>query len=209
MDHRSFCVERDSVGDWPDTSAVSTGIINFEDWMALADPGSAPLDPVCFAVDKSPDGKVSIAAAGARADGLPHVEVIENKLGTRWVAPRLLELIERHKPIAVVCDDHGPVKSLVTEIESARIELTKLSASEVSTACSSLLDAVEERRLRHRGDVVLASAVKGAATRPLLDSWVWSRRNSSIDISPLVACTLAFHGFSTMEVAPEPFFAFA
>jgi hypothetical protein len=25
------------------------------------------------------------------------------------------------------------------------------------------------------------------------DSWLWSRKNSSVDISPLVAVTLAYH----------------
>jgi hypothetical protein len=33
--------------------------------------------------------------------------------------------------------------------------------------------------------------VKGAAKRPLGDAWAWSRKSSGVDISPLVAITLA------------------
>jgi phage terminase large subunit-like protein len=208
LDARSFAVERSSVGDWPDTSAVATGIIDFELWMRLEDMSSTLQDPVCFALDKSPDGKVSIAAAGKNADDLLHIEVVENKYGTRWVAPRLAELIERHEPMAVVCDDHGPVASLVAELEQEGIGLLKVSAGEHAEACGLLLDVVHEERLRHRGGPLMASAVKGAATRPLADAWVWSRKNSNVDISPLVASTLALHGFVTAERV-EPMVAWA
>jgi hypothetical protein len=46
----------------------------------------------------------------------------------------------------------------------------------------------------------LADAIRGAATRKLGDSWAWSRRNSSVDISPLVASTLALWGAATLEL---------
>jgi hypothetical protein len=41
------------------------------------------------------------------------------------------------------------------------------------------------------GTLDLWNAIRGAAVRPLGDSWAWSRKNSTVDISPLVACTLA------------------
>jgi hypothetical protein len=43
------------------------------------------------------------------------------------------------------------------------------------------------------------AAVAGAMTRPLGDAWAWSRKNSTVDISPLVACTLALWGLETLE----------
>jgi hypothetical protein len=45
--------------------------------------------------------------------------------------------------------------------------------------------------LRHRGRPELDAAVAGAEQRIVSDSWLWSRKNSSVDISPLVAVTLA------------------
>ena len=37
----------------------------------------------------------------------------------------------------------------------------------------------------------LVEAIKGAGTRALGDGWCWSRKSSRVDISPLVASTLA------------------
>ena len=51
-----------------------------------------------------------------------------------------------------------------------------------------------EKALRHLGGLELRQAVKGATKRPLGDAWAWSRRKSTVDISPLVAATLALWG---------------
>ena len=45
--------------------------------------------------------------------------------------------------------------------------------------------------LRHIGQGMLTAAVAGAKTRKLGDAWAWDRRGVSVDISPLVAATLA------------------
>jgi hypothetical protein len=40
----------------------------------------------------------------------------------------------------------------------------------------------------------LNDALAGARRRRLGDAWAWDRRDSTVDISPLVAATLARHG---------------
>jgi hypothetical protein len=45
--------------------------------------------------------------------------------------------------------------------------------------------------------------LKGATQRPLGDRWAWSRKNSSIDISPLVAVTLALWGVARQKPPPR------
>jgi hypothetical protein len=35
------------------------------------------------------------------------------------------------------------------------------------------------------------NALRGAVQRPLGDAWGWSRKNSTVDITPLVAGTIA------------------
>jgi hypothetical protein len=51
-------------------------------------------------------------------------------------------------------------------------------------------------------------AVRGAAKRPLSDSWAWSRKSSASDIVPLVACTNALWGFQVaQESSVEPMVA--
>ena len=189
MDPRTFAVERLGVGDWPDTSVDGSAVIDLVRWRSLVDPESRIDGRPVFAFDVTPDrSAASICAAGRRDDGLLHVEVIDCHPGTGWVAPRLAELRARHTPSAVVCDGASPAASLVDDVAGA-VEL--VGTPEYARACGVIFDAVEQDRLRHRGHPELEAAIRGAAKRPLTDAWAWSRKTSAVDISPLVAATLA------------------
>jgi hypothetical protein len=122
--------------------------------------------------------------------------------------PRLVELKSRHRPTKIVCDERGPVASLLPECEEAGLEVETFNASEMAAACSRMVDVVEERNCRHLGDDVLLSALKAAKTRSLGDAWAWSRRNSSANISPLVSVTLALSAAQTTHER-EPMLAWA
>jgi hypothetical protein len=192
MDPRTFAVERLGIGDWPAT----TGKVDvLEGWDELADPSSVVLDPVCFAFDVAPDrSSASISAAGKRPDGLAHVEVVENRRGTGWLVDRLVEVTGSHSPLAVLCDGIGPASSLVPELENRGVKVEPVNAREHANACGLIFDLVDQEKLRHLGTKEMKDALKGAVTRPLGDAWAWSRKNSTIDISPLVASTLALWG---------------
>ena len=56
-------------------------------------------------------------------------------------------------------------------------------------------DGVEAGTLNHLNVPALNAAVAGAVKRPLGERWAWSRKDSSVDITPLVASTLALYGF--------------
>jgi hypothetical protein len=194
MDGRTFAVERMGIGDWPATGG-SGGVIDVGRWDALADPGSRMVDPVCFSLDVRPDRSVAtIGVAGLRADGLPHVEVVERRRGTGWVVGRIVELVGRHRPSGVFVDNQGPAGSLIADLERAGVSVTTVNATEHARACGNLFDLVEQGGLRHLGTGELREAVRGAKTRPLGDAWAWARSKSSVDISPLVAVTLALIG---------------
>ena len=49
--------------------------------------------------------------------------------------------------------------------------------------------------MRHCAQQPLDDAVREAGTRPLSESWAWDQRASTADITPLIAVTLALHGF--------------
>lgn len=191
LDARGFAVERAGVGDWPSTIAFVNSVIDRNVWAGLEDRESEILGPVCLAFDVSPERRSAVAVAGQRADGLWHVEIVETKDGTRWLPQFLARFVERHQPLEVVCDVKGPVASVLNDVEDAGVTVKTLTADEHSHACGRLVDAVGDHELRHLGQRSLTSAINGAATRPLGDAWAWSRKNSSVDISPLVAATLA------------------
>jgi hypothetical protein len=200
MDLRSFAVELYGAGDYPSLDGQVQMVISPEDWAALTDAGSALEDPVCLAFDVSPERKTAIVAAGLRPDGLFHVEVIQHKQGTGWVPERLEELVARWDVHSVVCDGYGPAASVASAVEELGVKLSRVTAGEHGQACGHLVDVVAENRLRHLGSEELAAALRGAKPRPLGDAWAWSRKNSSHDISPLVAATLALHAAVGLEV---------
>lgn len=169
-------------------------VIDAEKWAACLDPKSQALDPVCFAVDVTPaHSHAAIGVAGRRPDGLTHVEVLPDghRPGTSWVAARMAELVARHRPRMVVLDPAGPAGGLLKDLAARGVEVHEVTTREHAQACSAFFDDVMENRLRHRGGPALEVAVDGSDKRVVGDAWLWSRRASSVDISPLVAVTLA------------------
>ncbi len=169
------------------------------DWQACLDPRSVIAGRPALAVDVTPDRAwSSIAAAGRRPDGLVHVEVIEHRAGTTWVAERLAALVERHSPTAVVIDPGSAAGALLPAIEAAGIDVTRTTARDAAAAAGMFYDATrpDVATVRHLGQVQLTAAVAGAVQRPLADAWSWSRRGSTVCITPLVACSLALWGHS-------------
>jgi hypothetical protein len=209
MDPRTFAVERLGVGDWPTLGAVKGQGLDPSAFDALADVHSAIDGPVWFAFDIKPDRSwASIAAAGARSDDLKHIEVVEHRRGTGWVVDRLVELVEAHVPIAVLCDQKGPGMSLVSALENVGIDVRTTTTAELGQACGNIFDAVEQKAIRHLGTPELRAAVRGAVKRPLGDAWAFSRRSSAADISPLMASTLAHWGALNAPAADNGGFFF-
>jgi hypothetical protein len=173
-------------------------VIAEADWRALADPHSEAVDPVAFAADVTPErSHAAIAVAGRRLDGLGHGEVVDHRVGTGWVVPRLLELHQRWRPCAVVIDDTGPAGSLIAPLEAAGLEIVKPTARGMAHAAGDLFDAVAEATVRYVPRAALDAAVAGAQQRPLGDGWAWARKGLSVDICPLVALSLARWGHAT------------
>lgn len=196
MDPRTFAVERLGVGDWPSLDAVKGQVLDPEKWAALEDVASAATDPVCLAFDVKPDRSgATIVAAGRRAgDDLTHVEVVERKARTGWLLDRLPELVQAHRPKKVLCAQGSPAMSVVPKLEALGVVVEVVPGPEFAQACGDFFDAVDQGTLRHLGTGELAAAVRGAVTRPLGEAWAWSRKQSTVDISPLVAATLARWG---------------
>jgi hypothetical protein len=204
MDSRTFAVERLGVGDWPDLNRLDKRGLDPALWAALADPDSIIEDPVYFAFDVRPDRSTSsICAAGRRSDGLAHVEVVDRRPGTGWLPERLAELVQNHETLGVICDKASPAASLVSKLANLGVEVEPVSASEHAQACGALFDAVDQKGIRHLGTPEMQAAVKGAIRRDLGDAWAWSRKSSAVDISPLVAGTLALWKVLPGSAAPS------
>lgn len=175
-------------------------VIPAELWKACEDPASSFVGAPVVTVDVTPDrSRASIAAAALREDGLPHVEVIQNAPGTEWVVPKLLALSTRPRRILVVGSD--PAGSLIAAGQAAGLTIEAVSTADHAKACGLLFDLVAQGGMRHRVDPLLDAALAGAVRRDMGDgAWLWSRKNSLVDISPLVASTIALWAASEVPV---------
>lgn len=186
------------LNQWVDEFDQGWHVIPKAVWAARGGGESRPTGEVAFGVDAAwPDAEfASIAVAGVGAGGELLVQVVEHRPGTSWVPARLAELCERHEPCAVMLDRKGPAGHLVSELEAAGIGLITPSMDEVAQASGQFHAAVagDAPRLRHYDQPELDAALGAAQKRPLGDAWTWARKGAT-DISPLVAATLALHGF--------------
>jgi hypothetical protein len=189
---------RERLGWWDEPEDNGPPVINAGQWADQADAESAPEEPVgvSFAVAVAQDRTwACIAASGRRADGGSHVEIVENRPGTRWVAERVVELRDEWQPCAVVVNPAGPEGSLIADLTDAGVDVVQPSARELGQAFGMFFDGVVvEKTLWHRPDAVLDRALMGARDRPLGDAKTWDQRGAT-DISPLVAATNALWGF--------------
>ena len=183
--------ERPYLNVWPRPSqltAAGAGL-DVDAWTAAAD--GPPARPVlALALDVAADRSRAAIAAAALVDDRVAVEVLDARPGVGWLAAAVRDLRREH-PGALVVADSLVAASIVGELNRARVVVDPLGASDHARACGTFVDLLGAGRLTHRSQAVLDDAVAGAARRPLGDAWLWSRSRSDVDISPLVAVTLA------------------
>lgn len=218
---------REDGEDWvipaSDWSASADGPLREDGTQRLLNLGTVPLGQVVFAADAKPDQSWAAIAIGARAGVhvnrtdptsrvIPKpgngvlVEVVEHQRGVRWLGPRLVDLLAAHDNVGeVVIDAKGPLARMVPELEDLGIKVRLTDAQTAADSCSWIRDAAvnEPRRLVHRGQTMLTSALASAATRTLLGGFAW-RRQGQADISPLCAASLAGHAADTWALKPPP-----
>ena len=187
---------RERLGSWE--TSRSGAVIDPNVWGRLEDVKSKVDGPrVVFGVDMTPArDSASIVVAGHRSDDLTHVEQIASTRdgdwlpGTEWVVKRGVELVRKHRA-EVAIDPASPAGSLIPRFQEAGVEPVLVSGREFGQACGNFVDVVSQGKLRHIGQPKLAVAVDAGRRRTMGDAWGWHRKDTSSDISPLVAGTLA------------------
>lgn len=186
-----FMRERLGIPDMPLEEELSQAF-SVAAWSELADARSAPLGSRAFVVDVAPNSaSACIAMGGIRNDGLLHVEVVDHRPGVDWVLDRRRDLEAKFPNSAWALDPSGP--ALVLRSSASWAEFAPKDSGE---AFAAIVSAVKGRELRWRcaetDEDALFAAISGAKPRLYGDGGArWSRRHSSVDISPLVALTLA------------------
>jgi phage terminase large subunit-like protein len=185
----------------PDESHETTTALDVNAWTMCADPQSAALDPVTFALEVNDERSwACISVAGNRMDGVAHGAVVDYRRGTEWVVDRLVELRDKWNPAAFVISPSSPAGALIVQAEARGLTITKPSVREVAQGCGLLYDLVSQGMFRHRDDPSLNIAVRAARRKAVGDLWVFDRRGTT-DITPLLAVAQALRQSQT---APRP-----
>ena len=177
-----------------------------EVWDSCLSDAVRPVEGLVWAVDVSPDqASAAVGVAWRRPDGVVQVQVVDARPGVGWLPGRVAELRERWQGVWVL-DPRGASGS-----QAAGWPGVTVSAGQVRQGCAELEAAVRSGRLGHFGQPELRAALEGAVRRPSEDGgWSWARRRSAVDISPLVAVSLAHGALVGAVVAPagDPLLAF-
>jgi hypothetical protein len=142
------------------------------------------------AYDVSPDRtRAAVAAATRDYSGRVLVTVVDARPGTAWV----VDCIRALDPDRVLADTvAGDLAA--AQLGEYGIPVELVGGLDVARACATFVDVIAAGALTHHAQPALVDAIAGAVTRPFGDAWAWSRRLSSVDVTPLVAATLATWG---------------
>ena len=136
--------------------------------------------------------------------GLPMVEVISpNVGGTSELVDWLVERFEKWGPVSLALDASSPAGTLILPLEDRGIPVTQLNTREFLSACGLFHDAVISQKLVHNGQPGMQVSLEGATRKWINDVWLWQRRNERVDMSPVIAATLAHYGWAT-RTSREP-----
>ncbi|MET7479546.1 hypothetical protein ABZT17_35005 [Streptomyces sp. NPDC005648] len=200
---------REICGIWPKRIQGGNTVIDPKLWAVLADADSRRQGGIALGVDLSPLRDYgAIVVYGLREDGLGHAQLADYRPGSKWVIPRLIELREALEPVAIAMG-RGTYAYLETELDKAGFakpedpdapesgNLAVTNAVDMAAATGQILDGVREAAFRYVPARPLDIAVAGAKTRTSGDTIAWTANGAEVDISPLVALSVARWSFET------------
>lgn len=182
-------------------TAAAEQVIPEHAWQDRRVPAAAwtPPDPgsVVLTFDVSLDGAdAAISAAWRPTPTSPtRVDLIDDRPGTSWLVPRLLELRERWRVEAPIGYDGAGANLAVADELARKIgadNVGPLNTREFVTACAAFLAAVLSGQIEHPGRPALDESIRSAARRQIGDTgWGFARRMSAATIAPLVSVVVA------------------
>jgi hypothetical protein len=194
MSDEMFARERLSVS--PDVDELADRPWSAETWEAVNDANAETAGRLTFALDVNPERTAGCLSV---SDGST-VEVVAHLAGVHWILDRVEEVAGRWGGVVAI-HEAGPAGSFIAELEQRNVKVERVGEREFTQACGMFFDAVTDGSVRVRRHPALTAAANGARKKLTGDAWKWARRDATVDVSPLVAVTLAYR---TASVSPPP-----
>lgn len=191
---------REHLNQWLDLGSLAG--VDAVAWAACFDPTPPPAQ-VTLSLDITPErDRGCLVAAGGTSPGRTVLEVVEHTADLQHLVNRTIEVAGAHRA-RVVLDRSSPAGACMPALARAKVEIQLVPMPELARACGEFHDAVIAGHIGHRSDPRLTDAVLGATKRRMGEGWIWNRR-AGVDITPLVAATLARWGVVSAAPAPMP-----
>ena len=204
---------REALGIWDERQTTETAI-DAELWDSTG-VKDQPLEAdrrIAVGIDMPPDRSVVSIGMASRSDAsdkafVSLAECRDTRAdGFAWAADWVAGHWNRLS--AVVIDAQSPAMSLLPELQARHIRVTVTGSRDMGQACGRFIDMLESKKLTHfmSGEQPqLDTAVGNARKRPIgsAGAFGWNRKMPDVDISPLVACTLALQGVYSSKRNPN------
>lgn len=182
-----------SPGDWlraglNQWTVSEERVIPLAKWEAVCSADAKPDGKIAFALDVNPERS---AAALAVADPKGTIEIVQHAPGVGWVVDDVAEKAKQWSA-PVVIDTYGPAASFIADLESAGVTVVGYATADVAKACATFYDSIADGKVAIRRSAALDLAAAAVRRRQTGDVWLWGRRSSEEDVSPMIAATLAF-----------------
>lgn len=158
-----------------------------------------------WGIDVSQDrSRTWIAAAVFDENDTPVVSLRECKEGLMWVPDFMENLAQESGMWEVAIQSKGcPAMEFIAPLQKKGFTVHEVDGSHIGLATGRLRDRVREKRLLHAPQPLVDDAIPSGVTKVIAENEAWDRRKSIVDISGVVAITVALYALETCE-PPEP-----
>ncbi|MFD2840103.1 hypothetical protein ACFSYH_05910 [Populibacterium corticicola] len=165
---------------WEKGTVEFTEDINIREWTLAYD----------VAIDESYASVYLAKRSGARID----LVLLEQREGSSWLAPWLLELLKKTRPKAMYADDGGPARLVTARLATKGHRVTVLDGRTSALSWASFKEHVELDALAHCDSTQIVEEIKYAVETYAGDVATLSRRRSRSAIPSLIAAHVAVYG---------------
>lgn len=199
---------REHLGWWPEIAKASA-VIRESDWNACKVDNPQREGLLVYAVKFSPDGATGALAACYKPDnGVPFVYVVDVKSlshGIGWFVNNLAPRAD--KAAQIVIDGQSNAQNLNERLLAEGVStktIIRPQTRDVIAACSTLVNAVKERKVTHYGQPALDDSATKTKRRRIGNNGGFGFESTDEASAELIeACALAYWGAMTTKRNPK------
>lgn len=156
----------------PALGAIGIAVSRDLSWSAICSAGQWPDERVHLGIGQSAEGRV------------------DHDRGTAWLVARAKYLQDTYRCV-VALDEKCPDQNLATRLRDAGVDVTELDTADMLDGTSGLINDVAEGKVTHFGEDDFTEARAVLVRRDVNDRPLWGRKQSTGDITPIEAATVA------------------